>query len=312
MKRKIHFVLVVIILVSIAVVYLIKLSINSKSSAISITEKTASSKVAERKFSIRSGYTVHVYGKKKILNGKKKVPLVIFMCGTGCSTTEQVRSSGWKDLTAKGNLIVAAPEYDNASTYSETNYITSVVKRIKNDYPIDSHRIYSTGFSNGGATSVALTSTHPDLFAGIAAYGWMIDMKNINNHAKKSGMPFLVLQGTKEFIEKNKNGDPMVMADERTAIRSLMEYDKLISYKTKTDYAQTPYWGYKPDKKWTKKVDGTVWNFNNYYKKGHKHPFAQFILVKNAEHVTHKSEAYYTWKFLKHFKRVGTDIVEIK
>ncbi|CCK86240.1 Protein of unknown function [Lactobacillus equicursoris DSM 19284 = JCM 14600 = CIP 110162] len=38
-------------------------------------------------------------------------------------------------------------------------------------------------------------------------------------------------------------------------------------------------------------------------KKCYRNPFAQFILVQNAEHVTHQAEAKYSWNLLKHFYR---------
>ncbi|WP_373842629.1 hypothetical protein [Limosilactobacillus sp.] len=45
--------------------------------------------------------------------------------------------------------------------------------QLKKRYSIDQQQIHSVGFSNGGASSVALASTYPHLLVGMAAMGWM-------------------------------------------------------------------------------------------------------------------------------------------
>lgn len=81
--------------------------------------------------------------------------------------------------------------------------MVKVIRTAQKKFPINKNRIYSTGFSNGGAVSVALTSEHPQILAGIAAYGWMIDLKNKVKRNGNNGMPFLFLNGTQELTEKN-------------------------------------------------------------------------------------------------------------
>lgn len=58
------------------------------------------------------------------------------------------------------------------------------------NYPIDSERIYAAGFSNGGATSVALTRDYPQYFAAISAMGWMVDVTNKDNVFEKAEIIF--------------------------------------------------------------------------------------------------------------------------
>lgn len=46
---------------------------------------------------------------------------------------------------------------------SETGFLISVVDHMLTNYPVDSQRVYSTGFSNGGVASVALTRDYPPI-----------------------------------------------------------------------------------------------------------------------------------------------------
>ena len=244
--------------------------------------------------------TVYVYARPSVLQGKKEVPLILYLCGTGCDPEKQPVESGYENLVRKEDVIVISPDYNNAATYSEVSKLVNLISYVKEQYPVDETSVYSLGFSNGGATSVALTSEHPELFAGIAAYGWMVDLENKDNGYE---MPFQVVQGTEEFITEDEDGNPAVMKDEQEVIHSLLVYDHLISENTKADYRKTPYWGYEPSSVKKEMHEGAQWTVNDYQKEGYAHPYVQFLLVDGADHKPHIEEASYSWNFLRHFHR---------
>lgn len=105
------------------------------------------------------------------LNRTIKYPLVIALCCTTGNPKAEVKTNGWDKIVSKVNIFVISPTYNNYATYSETSYIKKVIDDAIKRYPIDIERIYSTGFSNGGALSVAMVSTYPKLLAGISAMG---------------------------------------------------------------------------------------------------------------------------------------------
>lgn len=261
------------------------------------TNAVAATKTAQR--FTESGRTVYVYAQKKNLHSKRKIPLVLYLNSTGGDPRKEPISTGWAKLAKEKNFIVVSPDYDNAATYSEVPFFMKIVKAAKKRYNIDNRRVYVLGFSNGGASAVALTSTHPKTFAGIAAYGWMVDLEKNKGYQ----MPFQVVAGSREATEYDSNNNPMVRIDERRAIRELLIMNKMISPSTKANYAKVPYWGYQPDQNFSRKVDSRRWTINNYKKDGYRYPFVQFILIDGAEHVPHRSEASYSWNFLRHFYR---------
>ena len=259
-----------------------------------------------------SGKKVYYHVPEVVRSNKgTKFPLILFMCGTSCDPIANVIDSGWITCADKEGLIVISPCYNNYATYSETSFIISVVDYMIQNYPIDTERIYSTGFSNGGATSVALTSTHPHYFAAISAMGWMIDL----DHKRKKShylMPFQVVQGDREFTQQAKTGGVAVMDDEQIGIRSLLIYNGMISTNQKTDYVKTPYWGYVPDEIETLEFNGRKCEICSYFKEGFNNPFAQFITIEDETHRPRQEEADLAWNFFKHFKRAPNgEIVEI-
>ncbi len=217
-----------------------------------------------------------------------------------------IKGCGWDELAEKENLILISPEYNNYATYSETDRLMRDVEYAIQKYPVDISRIYSTGFSNGGAASVAMVSRYPNAFAAISAMGWMIDMQGEDN---SYDIPFQVIQGTEEYTQKI-NGFPAIMDDERDAVHSLLLYNEMIHENIAEDYQKTPYWGYRPDKIITDEQNGEKITVNNYFKTGYAAPFAQFILIDGAKHEMHIWEAGAAWNFFERFSRTQNRISE--
>lgn len=229
--------------------------------------------------------------------------MVLFMCGTSCSPVDNLVDSGWVSQAEAKNFIVISPDYNNYATYSETGFLASVIDYMLEHYPVNRQRVYSTGFSNGGAASVALARDYPQYFAAISAMGWMIGLDNKKDVYKKYDMPFQVVQGDGEYTEKTSSGAMAVMDDEREGIRAMMLYNEMIQDSVKADYHKTPYWGYQPDSTKTETMNGRKWKFSNYYKSGFKPPFAQLVLVEDKVHRPRIEEASVAWDFFRHYRR---------
>lgn len=247
------------------------------------------------------------------VKANQKLPLILDMNCTGGNPQAEVVTNGWDQVAERERLIIVAPTYDDYVTYSEVSYMNKVLDEAISRYHPDTTRVYATGFSNGGALSVALASESPKRFAALSAAGWMVGARHTNHGYL---MPFQLLQGTQEYTEKDKNGHWMIMDDEREAIADLFKMNGM--NRGQPDYQKTPYWGYAPDylrtiyPKYTdydldgknpKKRSNVAWHVSDYDKSGYTHPFAQFVLIDDAAHVPHDYHATIAWDFLKHFKR---------
>lgn len=274
------------------------------------SESSAENTVNELTYTTPGGETGYLYIPDSVLSEpEKKVPMVLMMMCTGGEARENTKACGWVDKAQEEGIIVLAPVYNNYATYSELSGIVSAVQYVTENYPVDTTRIYATGFSNGGAVSVALASEYPQMFAAISAYGWMVDMRNRNG---SYGMPFQVIQGTEEYTYATDSGAMAIMEDEQQAIRSLFLFNGMIDEFTRTDYDSTPYWGYSPDDSFTITPDGREWQINNYYKKGYAAPFAQLVLIDGAKHQPNPSEADVAWEFFRKYSRnADSAIVEL-
>lgn len=283
--------------------------VESSSQGSTYTETDAATDVEEEnavreRYQTPEGETGYIYLPSSYEEGGDETyPLVIMMNGTAQDPVHDAQGTGWTDLAAREDILLLVPEYDDYATYSNVDTLIAVLDYIEETYPVDTARVYSTGFSNGGAMSVALASEHPERFAAISAYGWMVDMVNEDSLADQYDMPFQVLQGTEEYTETDADGNPTVMADEQQAIRSLLLFNEMITEEVQPDYQQTPYWGYEPSSVEETEADGTLLTVSSYQKDGYQNPFAQLVLIDGETHRVHSYDAALAWNFMKQFRR---------
>jgi dienelactone hydrolase len=236
-------------------------------------------------------------------SGYRTYPLVIMMNGTAQDPVHDAEGTGWVSLAGREDILLLVPEYDDYATYGNVETLISVLDYIEETYPVDRTRVYSTGFSNGGAMSVALAAVYPERFAAVSAYGWMVDMKYEDSLAEQYDMPFQVLQGTREYTGTDAASNPTVMLDEQEAIRSLFLFNEMIAEEDQPDYQKTPYWGYEPSSSAKTERNGTSITISSYKKEGYQNPFAQLVLIDGEIHRVHSYDAELAWAFMRKFQR---------
>ena len=102
---------------------------------------------------------------KGIMDGGKKVPLVMCFHGGGDSTFFMASCSGWNLIAAKYGFLLVCVENHLNSTATET---IEMIAKLKKKYSIDETRIYASGFSMGGCKSWDMMQEYPEIFAGVA------------------------------------------------------------------------------------------------------------------------------------------------
>ncbi len=108
-----------------------------------------------------------------------KSPLIIEMHGGGSVPCMSVAKVQYQEYGEEQGFITV---YANASANNSWNsirrddrindveYITALVERLVETYPVDKSRIYISGFSNGSGMAHLMAAARPDLFAGLIAF----------------------------------------------------------------------------------------------------------------------------------------------
>lgn len=123
--------------------------------------------------------TFHVY-RPASLPQPEPVPLVVFLHGGFGSGLQAERSYGWDaEADQKGFVVVYPDGLDHAwnagggccgkpaaDGVDDVAFVSAVVAQLEHELPIDPHRVYATGISNGGIMAYEL-ACRTSLFAAI-------------------------------------------------------------------------------------------------------------------------------------------------
>ncbi|HEX2946345.1 MAG TPA: PHB depolymerase family esterase [Clostridia bacterium] len=110
-------------------------------------------------------------------NPSKPVPLVIFSHGAFDNPMKAADMSKWHEIGEKKGFITVYPLAGNGVNFNlnldeslpdDVGYYLALIRYLKDKYPIDSSRVYLSGFSNGAGMSQVMALLHPELFAAIA------------------------------------------------------------------------------------------------------------------------------------------------
>ncbi|HEX8377492.1 MAG TPA: dienelactone hydrolase family protein, partial [Pedobacter sp.] len=151
-------------------------------------------------------YILHV---PKSYSEGKKFP-VIFNTAIASSKTpylESIRVNNsyvilnYGELANKYNVLVAelngrTTDKHNYNTIEETEFF-EVLKSIKEDYSVDSSRVYLTGFCMGGWSALKLATKYPDKFAAISLNASGYKLSDIDNKWLKQNEPLKYLSNLK-------------------------------------------------------------------------------------------------------------------
>jgi len=196
------------------------------------------------------------------------VPLLVMLHGCTQTVQDFAASTQMNRLADEYNFIVAYPQqlsiynadlcwnwYDPANQFrgsGEPAIIAGIVQQIEGrvtQWTIDPRRIYVTGISAGGAMSVILSATYPDIFAAIGVHSGMeygaITSIQSGGGAFLQGGPDPIQQGKAAFaamgsyarvvptIVFHGTSDPVIAPINGTqVVRQWMETDFLASHGT--------------------------------------------------------------------------------
>ena len=114
---------------------------------------------------------------------EKEVPLMVMLHGCRQDALDFAKGTRMNELAEQGNFIVLYPEmnvlanpnrcwnwffdYNQRRGIGEPAVIKGMVDQVKLHYSIDANKIFIAGLSAGGAMSVIMGATYPDVFSGV-------------------------------------------------------------------------------------------------------------------------------------------------
>jgi poly(3-hydroxybutyrate) depolymerase len=120
-------------------------------------------------------WITHIPDKVRI-SPDNSLPLLLFFHGASDTPAEAAEMSKFHELGAQEGFITVYPWSSNTVTwnvdmdedgYDDISYIKELINYMLFHYPIDSERIYLSGFSNGAAMAQSFALMYPEMIAAI-------------------------------------------------------------------------------------------------------------------------------------------------
>jgi polyhydroxybutyrate depolymerase len=166
--------------------------------------KTLVHKEEKRKYIV---YTPSAYGSQP----EQRFPVVINYHGGGMSMAEQMLYTQMNKAAERHQFIVVYPQgikqdwnVGFGMSYLEgtddIGFTETLLARLKQDFRVDSQRVYATGLSRGGFFALRIGAELPHLFAAVASVGAPMPEPAIQHHAKPGKVGMLLMHGTADQV----------------------------------------------------------------------------------------------------------------
>jgi polyhydroxybutyrate depolymerase len=148
-------------------------------------------------------YNVYV---PSIYDGSKAVPLVFNIHGWTGSSTKQMDFANFNPIADTANFIVVSPQatgtvpsWDLTGT-TDTDFLMNLLDTLESQYKIDTNRVYSTGFSQGGMMSYILACSHSTRIAAVAPVAGGMTQTTLSSCKPSHYMPLMEIHGTSDIL----------------------------------------------------------------------------------------------------------------
>lgn len=159
------------------------------------------------------------------------LPLLLVIHGAGGNASKAENATAMTDLAGADGFIVAYPNGTQAAdvegefawnagaccatpvrdNIDDVKFIMAAIADIQAQQPVDTERIYVSGFSNGGMLSYRLACERPGFFAGVAVIAGALNVPD----CAASATSVLMIHGTADATVPYTGG----ATNERTAAR---------------------------------------------------------------------------------------------
>ena len=138
-------------------------------------------------------------------------PVVFNFHGGGMSMAEQMLYTQMNRAADRHGFIVVYPQgikqdwnvgfgMDYLAGTDDVGFVQAMLDTLKQDYRIDSRRVYASGLSRGGFFALRLAAELPQQFAAVASVGATMPEPVVAHHGKPEKVGMLLIHGTADQV----------------------------------------------------------------------------------------------------------------
>ena len=234
-----------------------------------------------------------------------KLPLLFVLHGGATSAKYCAEQTLWHELGQKYGFLVVYPQACVNSVWnpgldtrlpSDEAYLLALYRDLLRRYPIDTARVYCTGFSMGGLMTHVMGMLHPEIFAAIAPFSGLLFDEYWKG--EQDGLPYLLPERLKDRTE------PMPLIQFHGTQDGTWrggELSRLQDYWARRNRVEAPFSEAKPHK--TEGKDGRFHVYSGDDAAGV--PMYVFVSVQGLPHGVDLRQPYLAWRYLRGFSRLA-------
>jgi len=145
-----------------------------------------------------------------VYDGTRAVPLVFDFHGFGSNAVQQIVYGNFKPEADRDDFLIVAPDGQNGpgsrhfnltgetSLQNDITMVGALLDHIEATFCVDTHRVYATGMSDGGAMSSVLACTMNNRFAAFGPVAVVVYASNICGKGRP--IPIMAFSGTADPV----------------------------------------------------------------------------------------------------------------
>jgi len=163
---------------------------------------------------LKRTYIIHI---PQLVNPGDKLPLVIILHGHGGTGKQIMKNSKFNGLSDKEKFIAVYPdginkgwndgrEVEGNDKYDDIKFMSLLIDRIRDNFNLDTNRIFATGMSNGAIFSFYLALKLSDRILAIAPVAANIPELLVKDYYPENPVSLMLINGTADPLIKYGGG----------------------------------------------------------------------------------------------------------
>ena len=238
------------------------------------------------------------------------IPLILGLAGTGDDPLQVAEELGLIALCEEKGVAVVSPGHegifeDSQGDGVEYETMPKLIQYMLDKYPaLDRTRVYVTGYSRGGRTTMKVINACPEMIAAAVpcAANQYIPSDEQVAHLYETKMPVMFLTST---------GDVFTLFDaskNRTADMMIETMNKFASYNEVPeipggDEITYPISGFKADSEIHMLLNDEFWNHRYFLNDADGIPMLGISITEGLQHALYPQYAFLAWDYMEHFSR---------
>lgn len=240
------------------------------------------------------------------------VPLVLGLHGTNDDPRQYVDEIGLLGLAAREHIAIVAPEHNSLGGLDweiEREALAALVQYMLDTYPaLDATRVYATGYSMGGGSTMKVILAAPELFAAavpmspVTYFGdvWTPPEEDLAQFADID-LPVMLTASTYDLANTYSSTEEHILEPLQGLVNRMLSINEIPTIET-FDFEQEPYSGFEADRLVTKTLNGEYVNRTWYMEKDGV-PMVALNLTEELTHALYPEYADLFWDFVKNYSR---------